>query len=83
MDRTPKNQERDADATRPMDTKEASSLTSKKRDTKEVDPDLGVEEEEPSSKQRLIGLLNSTDEFGTLGLWFSGNEDDAREQGKD
>ena len=48
-----------------------------------MDPDLGVDEEEPSSKQKLIGLLNSTEEFGTLGLFFSGNADDVEEQGKD
>ena len=83
MDRTPKKQERDTDATQPMDTEGASSSMFKKRDTKEVDPDLGVEEEEPSSKQRLIGLLNSTEEFCTLGLFFSGNEDDVQEQEKD
>ena len=66
----PRNQKRDIDATQPMDTGGASSSTFKKRDTKEVDPDLGVEEEEPSSKQRLIGLLNSTEEFGTSGFFF-------------
>ena len=54
---TNKSQEPESDATQPMEAERASSSTIKKRDMTEVDPELGVDEE-PNSKQRLIGMLN-------------------------
>ena len=80
LDRPTKNQAAETDATQPMEAERASSSTTKKRDMTEVDPELGVDEEEASSKQRLIGMLSSIEEFGTLGLFSSGNDDYQEDQ---
>ena len=44
---------------------------------------MKVDEEEPSAKQRLIGTLNSTDEFWHLGFFSSGIEDQKGDQEND
>ena len=75
LERPTKSPEPESNATQPMEAERASSSTTKKRDMTEVDPELAVDEEEPSAKQILIGMLNSMEEFGALGFFSSGNYD--------
>ena len=57
LERPTKRREPLSNSTQPMESEWASSSTAKKREVIEVDPELEVDEEEPSAKQRLIGTF--------------------------
>ena len=68
-----KAQRKVADSTQPRDSGTAQSSSGVKRS---AELDLEIEDEEPSTKVQAVGARGSAEDFGYMGMFSSGIEDD-------